>query len=58
MQIHSRITVNLLLLLFSSPEPKAKCELLWSLYVRRPSSVVRRQQLLQRTPPPNLIVAF
>ena len=40
MQIHSRIAVKLLLLLFSSPEPKAQLELLWSFDVRRSSCVV------------------
>ena len=34
---------------FCLPEPKARGELLWSLGVRLPSSVIRRQQLLQRT---------
>ena len=39
---------KLWILSFSSPEPFAHGELLWSLDVRR-------QQLLQRTPPPKLL---
>ena len=36
----------------------AQGELLWSLDVRRPSCVVRRQQLLQTTSPPKPLAGF
>ena len=44
--------------IFSSPEPLAMGELLWSLDVRCPSCVVRRQQLLQTTSPPKPLAVF
>ena len=44
--------------LFSSPEPLAHGELLWSLDVRRVACCVRRQQLLQTTSPPKLLAGF
>ena len=43
---------------FSSPEPLAQGELLWSLDGSRPSCVVRRQQLLQKTSPPKQLAGF
>ena len=45
--------------IFSSPEPLAHGELLWSLDVCRATCIiVRRQQLLQRTSPPKLLAGF
>ena len=50
--------IHLLGMFINSPEPLAHNELLWSLDVRRALSVVRHQQLLQRTSLPKLLAGF
>ena len=52
----SKIGCMFAFLMLSSPEPLAHGQLLLSMDVCRPSSVVNRQQLLHRNSPPKLLV--